>query len=86
MPLASLLDFWKREQDTAPNIVTWRTLPARPSQTHPFPADLPATVKQTLIAAGIHSLYSHQLDRDALPGRRKHYSRHQHRQRKNPRL
>ena len=62
MPLASLLDFWKREQDTAPNIVTWRTMPARPSQTYPFPADLPATVKQTLIAAGIHSLYSHQLE------------------------
>ena len=62
MSLASLLDFWKRDQDTAPNLVTWRTLPARPSQTHPFPTDLPATVKQTLIAAGIHSLYSHQLE------------------------
>ena len=62
MPLASLLDFWKRDQDTAPNLVTWRTLPARASQTYPFPADLPATVKQTLIAAGIHSLYSHQLE------------------------
>jgi DEAD/DEAH box helicase domain-containing protein len=62
MSLASLLDFWKYDQDTAPNLVTWRTLPARPSQTHPFPTDLPATVKQTLIAAGIHSLYSHQLE------------------------
>ncbi|MDQ3004741.1 MAG: hypothetical protein M3R47_05085, partial [Chloroflexota bacterium] len=62
MPLASLLDFWKRDRDTAPNLVTWRTLPARPSQTYPFPADLPATVKQTLIAAGIHSLYSHQFE------------------------
>jgi len=62
MPLASLLDFWKLDRDTAPNLVTWRTLPARPAQTHPFPTDLPATVKQTLIAAGIHSLYSHQLE------------------------
>ena len=62
MPLASLLDFWKHDRDTAPNLVTWRTLPARPSQTYPFPADLPATVKQTLIAVGIHSLYSHQLE------------------------
>src|SRR5688500_13024416 len=62
MPLASLLDFWKSDRDTAPNLVTWRTLPARPSQTYPFPTDLPATVKQTLIAAGIHSLYSHQLE------------------------
>jgi DEAD/DEAH box helicase domain-containing protein len=62
MSLVSLLDFWKHDQDTAPNLVTWRTLPARPSQTHPFPTDLPATVKQTLIATGIHSLYSHQLE------------------------
>jgi DEAD/DEAH box helicase domain-containing protein len=62
MPLASLLDFWKHDRDTAPNLVTWRTLPARPSQTYPFPADLPATVRQTLVATGIHSLYSHQLE------------------------
>src|SRR5215216_2987402 len=62
MPLASLLDFWKRDPDTAPNLVAWRTLPPRPAQTHPFPEDLPASVKQTLIAAGIHSLYSHQFE------------------------
>jgi DEAD/DEAH box helicase domain-containing protein len=62
MPLASLLDFWKRDPDTAPNLVAWRTLPPRPAQTHPFPDDLPTTVKQTLIAAGIHTLYSHQLE------------------------
>src|SRR5512141_2904305 len=62
MPLASLLDFWKRDAETAPNLVAWRTLPPRPAQTGPFPDDLPAAVKQTLIAAGIHSLYSHQLE------------------------
>ena len=62
MPLASLLDFWKRDPETAPNLVAWRTLPPRPAQTHPFPEDLPAPVKQTLIAAGIHTLYSHQLE------------------------
>ena len=62
MPLASLLDFWKRDPDTAPNLFAWRTLPPRPAQTHPFPTDLPAPVSQSLIAAGIHSLYSHQLD------------------------
>jgi DEAD/DEAH box helicase domain-containing protein len=62
MTLASLLDFWKRDPDTAPNLVAWRTLPARPAQTHPFPEDLPAPVTQTLIAAGIHILYSHQLE------------------------
>ena len=62
MPIASLLDFWKRDPDTAPNLVAWQTLPPRPAQTHPFPTDLPASVQQTLIAAGIHSLYSHQLE------------------------
>jgi DEAD/DEAH box helicase domain-containing protein len=62
MPLASLLDFWKRDPETAPNLVAWQTLPARPAQTHPFPNDLPDPVKQTLIAAGIHILYSHQLE------------------------
>jgi DEAD/DEAH box helicase domain-containing protein len=62
MPLASLLDFWKRDADTAPSLVAWRTLPSRPAQTRPFPDDLSAPVKQTLIASGIHSLYSHQLE------------------------
>ena len=62
MPIASLLDLWKRDPDTAPNFVAWQTLPSRPAQTHPFPTDLPAPISQTLIAAGIHSLYSHQLE------------------------
>ena len=62
MPLASLLEYWKRDPETAPNLVAWQTLPARSAQTHPFPDDLAAPIKQTLIAAGIHTLYSHQLE------------------------
>ncbi|HSM70695.1 MAG TPA: DEAD/DEAH box helicase, partial [Anaerolineales bacterium] len=62
MSIASLLDFWKRDPDTAPNLVAWQTLPSRPAQTQPFPTALPDPIKQTLIAAGIHSLYSHQLE------------------------
>jgi DEAD/DEAH box helicase domain-containing protein len=62
MPLASLLEFWKRDPETAPNLVAWQTLPPRPAQTDPFPEDLPDPVKQTLIATGIHTLYSHQLE------------------------
>ncbi len=62
MSIHSLLDFWKRDPDTAPNLFDWRTLPSRPAQTHPFPTGLPAPLSQTLIAAGIHSLYSHQLE------------------------
>jgi DEAD/DEAH box helicase domain-containing protein len=62
LPLVSLLDYWKRDPETAPNLVAWQTLPSRPAQTRPFPDDLPAPVKQTLVAAGIHILYSHQLE------------------------
>jgi len=62
MSIHSLLDFWKSDPDTAPNLFAWRTVPARPAQTHPFPTDLPAPLSQALIASGIHSLYSHQLD------------------------
>ena len=62
MTLVSLLDSWKRDPDTAPNISAWQTLPPRPAQTRPFPDDLPAPLSQALIASGIHSLYSHQLE------------------------
>lgn len=62
MPIDSLLDFWKRDPDTAPNISAWQTLPPRPAQTRPFPDNLPAPLSQALIASGIHSLYSHQLE------------------------
>src|SRR5512134_2799272 len=62
MPLVSLLDFWKRDPETAPNLVAWQTLPPRLAQMHPFPDDLPAPVKQALIASGIHNLYAHQLE------------------------
>ena len=62
MSISALLDFWQRDPDTAPNIFAWRTLPPRPAQTHPFPDGLPASLSQALIASGIHSLYSHQLE------------------------
>src|SRR5512143_276506 len=62
MSLTSLLDYWKHDPQTAPNLVAWRTLPARPASTGPLPADLPIAIRQTLIASGIHSLYSHQLE------------------------
>ena len=87
MPLVSLLDFWKRDPETAPNLVAWQTLPPRPAQTHPFPEDLSAPVKQALIATGIHTLYSHQFEAwTHRPRRRKRNSLHRYRQRKDPRL
>jgi DEAD/DEAH box helicase domain-containing protein len=57
----SLLDFWKQDTDTAPNIAAWRTTPPRAAQTHPFPTDLPAPLREALSTRRIDSLYSHQL-------------------------
>lgn len=62
MALASLLEFWRHDPDTALNLAAWQTLPARPAQTHPFPDELLPPLKQTLVAAGIHTLYSHQIE------------------------
>ncbi|MCA2002675.1 MAG: DEAD/DEAH box helicase, partial [Chloroflexi bacterium] len=56
-----LLDFWKRDAQTAPNISVWKTDPPRPAQTHPFPSDLPIPLREALAARKISSLYSHQL-------------------------
>jgi DEAD/DEAH box helicase domain-containing protein len=62
MTVDSLLEHWKRDPDTSPNLIAWRTLPPRPARTHPFPDDLPESLARTLIAAGIHSLYTHQVE------------------------
>lgn len=58
--LQALLDFWKRDAETAPNLSAWQTTPARPAQTLPFPDDVPASLRETLSTRNIRSLYSHQ--------------------------
>jgi len=60
-PIRSLLDFWKRDEQTAPNFSAWQTLPPRPAQTHPLPDDLPVPLREALSSQGIDRLYSHQL-------------------------
>lgn len=59
--LQSLLDDWKQDADSAPNFSAWKTTPPRVAQTHPFPTDLPAPLREALSTRGIHQLYSHQL-------------------------
>lgn len=59
--LRTLLDFWKRDEQTAPNISAWRTTPPRAAQLHPFPTDLLVPLREALSTRGISSLYSHQL-------------------------
>ena len=56
-----LLDFWKRDEQTAPNFFAWQTSPPRPAQTHPIPTDVPAPLREALSTRGIDQLYSHQL-------------------------
>jgi DEAD/DEAH box helicase domain-containing protein len=55
------LDFWKQDDETAPNFFAWRTSPPRPAQTHPFPNDLPVSLREALSTRRIDTLYSHQL-------------------------
>ena len=60
MPLTSLLDAWRVDPDTGPNISTWRTLPGRPARLHTLPADLPPALAAALTRHGISRLFSHQ--------------------------
>ncbi|MBL8050506.1 MAG: DEAD/DEAH box helicase [Anaerolineales bacterium] len=58
--IESLLDFWKGDEQTAPNFSAWKTTPPRKAQTHPFPDDLPVSLREALSSRGIDSLYAHQ--------------------------
>jgi DEAD/DEAH box helicase domain-containing protein len=58
--IKSLLDFWKQDSDTNPNISAWKTTPPRQAQTLPLPDLIPASLRQALSTLGINSLYSHQ--------------------------
>ncbi|KAA0277017.1 MAG: DEAD/DEAH box helicase [Chloroflexi bacterium] len=59
--LSALLDFWKQDEETAPNLVAWQTTPPRAAQTHPFPNDMPESLRDALSSRNISLLYSHQL-------------------------
>lgn len=58
--LQTLLDFWKGDEQTAPNISTWTTTPPRNAKTLPIPDLAPASLRQALSTLGINSLYAHQ--------------------------
>src|SRR5512142_1205912 len=62
MSLDSLIQLWRTDPDTAPNFPIWRTTPARPAQTGPFPDDMPPVLRDALTKRGITRLYSHQLE------------------------
>jgi len=60
MSLAPLLSHWRSDPQVGANIIEWRTVPARPAQFEPFPADLSIDLQEVLISQGIRALYSHQ--------------------------
>ncbi|HCR72701.1 MAG TPA: ATP-dependent helicase [Anaerolineae bacterium] len=58
--LQTLLDFWKDDEQTAPNFSAWKTTPPRLAQTLPLPKGMPDSIRQALSSLRIASLYSHQ--------------------------
>src|SRR5262245_47493981 len=62
MSLDTLLHLWRTDPDTAPNFPVWRTTPAHPAQTYPFPAEMPEVLKDALAKRGITNLFAHQLE------------------------
>lgn len=60
MTLASLLEAWRSDPDTGPNISTWRSMPEQPARLADLPGDLPASLAAALKRCGIERLFSHQ--------------------------
>jgi DEAD/DEAH box helicase domain-containing protein len=60
MSFSALLEHWRKDPLTAPNLPIWRTSPPRLAEMRPFPADLPAILGAALDKRGIHALYCHQ--------------------------
>lgn len=62
MTLDSLFSHWQSDPNTAPNITTWRRLPARQAMHVDFPVDMPRELVAILHQRGFDSLYSHQAE------------------------
>jgi len=62
MSFSTLLANWRNDPALVANLPVWRTLPPRPADLRPFPADLPAALASALTGHGIAALYSHQVE------------------------
>jgi len=58
--LQNLLSSWRSDPAVGGNIEAWKTIPLRPAQFEPLPADLHLILISALDAMGIQALYSHQ--------------------------
>ncbi len=61
MSLDKLLSHWRAEPEIGGNITDWHTLPARPAQWAPLPAELHPALREALVQRGYTALYSHQV-------------------------
>ncbi len=60
MTLPRLLSSWRSDPSVAGCIEVWRTIPPRPAQLVPLPANLDPRLTRALRARGLTSLYTHQ--------------------------
>jgi DEAD/DEAH box helicase domain-containing protein len=60
MTLDTLLESWRSDVDTSPNISTWRSRPARPALLQELPSDLSPQLSAALIRRHFTQLFSHQ--------------------------
>lgn len=58
--MEELLQMIQNEPQIMKHVTHWRTLPARPAQSVPFPADIHPKLAAALSDKGIHHLYTHQ--------------------------
>ncbi len=62
MSLDRLLDRWRADPETGPHFAAWVSLPPRPADLRPLPADVPPPLVEMLRALGLERLYSHQVE------------------------
>ncbi len=60
MSVSQAIEDFRADPRFAPNIATWRSIPAIPASTAEFPSDLDPSLIEALRARGVASLYSHQ--------------------------
>ncbi|HVX31234.1 MAG TPA: DEAD/DEAH box helicase, partial [Nitrolancea sp.] len=60
MSVERAIDDLRADPRFAPHFVTWKSIPATPAVTAPFPADLHPKLIEALKLRGIDALYSHQ--------------------------
>jgi DEAD/DEAH box helicase domain-containing protein len=72
MNVEDVIEAFRTDPRFAPCFATWRTIPARPAETTPFPETLAPALREALRQRGIDRLYSHQAASFAAATRGRH--------------